>query len=267
MIDVVICTFDSEHSIKACLAGVLDFVSPLGRIIIIDGGSQDNTVFLVRSEAPDAEVYIKPELSLSQAREFGFGLVSSEWFLQLDSDVELNVPIAPFLAEYGSSSDVIEFGVSNVHYEPVPSDPNHPSYHRRAYFYSALIKKAMVPELRISTRHMEEELMRRYIVNDGGIWRKLGAQVGVHDSRPMRYDERSNVTVVRSKASPNWVFYDMGKIDRDTSRNLSQILMSLLVIISNAVNYSALKVWLSSVRNPISALWAYARGYLANAKR
>jgi len=87
---VVVVTFNSEHCIKACLdslrvQGFRDF-----SLVVVDNGSMDGTVGLVRATFPDITVVEnKSNVGACKARNQGIEATDSEWVLTLDCDVVL----------------------------------------------------------------------------------------------------------------------------------------------------------------------------------
>jgi glycosyltransferase involved in cell wall biosynthesis len=263
-IDAVICTFNSINTIKECINSISLYLQP-EHIIVVDGGSTDGTLDYLSSHDL-VEVHLKPELSLSESRQYSFSKVTSEWFLQIDSDVILKEPVMPFLEKYKDHTDVIEFGVNNHSISALPEDPHSSSYHRRAFFFANLIKKKCLPDIDINVRHMEEELMRRYVLDQGGSWLKTGILIGDHYTEPMRYEGRRNTEIIRNKPLPNWVYEDMGKIDKNTSQSFKKVIFSLAVVSSNAINRNAFIEWYKSFKFPFMPIFSYFKGYFKTKK-
>ncbi len=81
-ISAVILSKNSEKKIEKCLSSLKDWAD---EIIIVDGGSMDNTVKI--AEQFGARVYLHLfSGSFAEERNFGTDKASSEWVLQLDSD-------------------------------------------------------------------------------------------------------------------------------------------------------------------------------------
>jgi len=265
-VDVVICTYNSAETLAACLNGISRFVFSES-IIVIDGGSTDGTQEIVLAH-PSTELHIRPDLSLGDARKFGFGLVNTEWFLQIDSDIVLNTDLNEYLYRFSNETDVIEFGTNNFYKFPTPTKNEFESgkHERRAFFFTNFIKKKCVPKLPLDVRHMEEELMRRYIVKQGGKWKKTDLIVGDHFSKPMRYEGREIASIIRSGAYPRWVYYDMGKIDGLTESPLKQLFGSMIRVVVDSLNISAFFKIIKSMSNPIRNLFHYVQGYMVGKK-
>lgn len=261
IVDVVICSFNSAATIRQCLEGIAKFVET-ERIIVVDGGSKDGTQDIVRAH-PKTELHVRPDLSLGASRKFAFGLVRTEWFLQIDSDVILTKSLTPTFQKHHTAADVIEFGTNNFYAFPTPTPQEMASgnYERRAFFFTNFIRKSSVPQVDLDVRHMEEELMRRYIVAAGGSWIKTGEVVGDHFSAPMRYEGREIATITRIKPYPRWVYYDMGKIDRLSSVPMKAVVKSAIRVVIDSLNVSALVKAVRSFSNPVANLYHYFLGY------
>jgi len=260
--DVVICTLNSAATIERCISGILKFVST-ERIIVVDGGSSDGTLEILRN-FPMVELHIRPDLNLGNSRKFAFELVKTEWFLQIDSDIILKKSLEESFERHHTKSDVIEFGTNNFYSFQTPTirELESGAYEKRAFFFTNLIKKSSISAYDLDVRHMEEELMRRYMISDGKVWTKTGEIVSDHFSSPMRYEGREIALILRVKPYPRWVYYDMGKIDRLSRISLRGVLRSVLQVISYSLNLSGIMRVFLSLSNPIVNLYFYIAGYI-----
>lgn len=90
-ISVIIVTFNSKKFIKPCL----DYFSSHNyngfEVIVIDNGSQDDTVKLILNNYPEA-ILIENEANLgpAEARNQGIEIAKGEWILTLDCDTVLD---------------------------------------------------------------------------------------------------------------------------------------------------------------------------------
>lgn len=87
-IDVV---FLTKNSMKPCLKECLDSVYanvPVGRLLVVDGGSTDGTLELVQ-KYPDAVIINDVGGNRATARQKGIEAAETTWHLHVDSDVVL----------------------------------------------------------------------------------------------------------------------------------------------------------------------------------
>lgn len=263
--DVVICTLNSEHSIGACIASVLRELA-VQRIHVVDGGSTDGTLEIVR-RFPQVTVHVRPDLSLGQSRAFSFTLPQTDWFLQIDSDVVLQEGWARVAAEHFGRADVLEFGTVN-HWEflnPPPEAVGTRAYEHRAFFFTNVMRREAVRAIDLDfppLQNWEEELTRRRMRERGFSWLKTGITHADHLSRPVRYDGRSIVKLVRARPFPAFAHFDRGRVDGLTGVGPLRAFLTLLRVMAETLVGPLLSV-MSAVGNPFSAAGAYLRGYSA----
>lgn len=87
-VSVVILTKDSQRFIVECIESVPRSKSEL-EIVVVDGGSRDDTVRIVQESRPDARICVMPGSSIPQARNRGLAESRGEYVLFLDSDERL----------------------------------------------------------------------------------------------------------------------------------------------------------------------------------
>lgn len=86
---VVIPTYNREKTIRRCIDSVLSQTHPVCEIIVVDDGSQDNTVRILEEEYKDSVIVIKQLHKGAQAaRNAGIIAAKSEYIAFLDSDDE-----------------------------------------------------------------------------------------------------------------------------------------------------------------------------------
>jgi glycosyltransferase involved in cell wall biosynthesis len=89
-VDVVLLTKNSERTLEKCLTSIYRNV-PVRKLIVVDGYSNDKTLDILRAfnEKYKNIVIIQDYGTRSTARQKGIGKVETEWFMFVDSDVEL----------------------------------------------------------------------------------------------------------------------------------------------------------------------------------
>ena len=91
MFSVVIVTFNGEQFIKSCLDSVFAQGYPDFEVIVVDNGSNDGTVHLIRRDYPRVIlVENKENLGACRARNQGIEVGKGGWILTLDCDVVLD---------------------------------------------------------------------------------------------------------------------------------------------------------------------------------
>ncbi|MEM3666224.1 MAG: glycosyltransferase family A protein [Candidatus Bathyarchaeia archaeon] len=90
LVDVVLLTKNSERTLEKCLTSIYLNV-PVRKLIVVDGHSNDGTLDILRAfnERYKNIVIIQDYGTRSTARQKGIGKVETEWFMFVDSDVEL----------------------------------------------------------------------------------------------------------------------------------------------------------------------------------
>ncbi len=91
MISVIILTLNSIKFIKPCLDSILSQKVDKIEIIVVDNGSKDRTVSLLKENYPQVRlVENTANLGAAKARNQGIEVAHGEWILTLDCDVVLN---------------------------------------------------------------------------------------------------------------------------------------------------------------------------------
>lgn len=101
-LEVVITTLNAERGLRRLVNSLLGSGVPAKNIIVVDGGSHDNTVTIAR----DLEVRVEATRdnsemvsglrsadSIAEARNVGLGIVTSPRVVFLDADMELNAQV------------------------------------------------------------------------------------------------------------------------------------------------------------------------------
>lgn len=88
-VSVVIPAYNREKTIRRCVDSVLSQTYPVHEIIVVDDGSQDNTISILEEEYKDCVIVIKQSHKGAQAaRNAGIIAAKSEYIAFLDSDDE-----------------------------------------------------------------------------------------------------------------------------------------------------------------------------------
>ncbi len=87
-ISVIIPTYNREKTIVRAVNSVVNQSSPVNEIIVVDDGSNDNTVEIIRQQFPAIKLVQQANQGVSSARNTGLKLATSNWIALLDSDDE-----------------------------------------------------------------------------------------------------------------------------------------------------------------------------------
>ena len=109
-ISIVIPTLNSERDLERCLSSLKPQLSEGDEIILVDGGSEDNTLRLAYDYG--CKLFLYPKSSIGQARHFGVEVAKNDVVLQTDSDVTFPVDYVERLKAYFEKSAVAVAGPS-----------------------------------------------------------------------------------------------------------------------------------------------------------
>ncbi len=120
LFSVVIPTYNSKNYILSCLDSLFLHNTNPPEVIVVDNGSSDETVALVKKSYPAAVVIENPvNLGACAARNQGVAVAHGSWVLTLDCDVVLKTG---FLLEAGSSIAALDEDVAVVQPKVMMSD-------------------------------------------------------------------------------------------------------------------------------------------------
>lgn len=90
-VDVVVLTKNSAHLLKRCFSSIYQNV-PVKNLIVVDGYSTDDTLKIVKktNEKHGNVSVLSMNGTRAKAREAGIRLVTTDWFMFVDSDVILS---------------------------------------------------------------------------------------------------------------------------------------------------------------------------------
>ena len=244
-LDVVLSTFNSERTIKECLDAIAEEIST-NNVIIVDGGSTDQTVDIIKSHKIFKEIkfYSRPDLNLGQSRAFSFQKVTTPYFVQIDSDIVIRKGwFKKMMEDMKSGVGVIEGGRNN-HF-CIPS--KYGDEIDRGLFGQNIIRTDAVKNIKIDDLNVlcnEDNLTRFYVRKRGYSWIKNGCLLADHYSDPERY-KNAPIWIYRFNASKK-LLQSSGTADR-LSRRYNKILFMFL-----DMWHKPLKLWFELARK---CLW------------
>ena len=87
-ISVVIPAYNAAKHLERCLASVYRQTYPLHEIIVVNDGSTDHTLEVLKSHADRIRLFSTPNGGASAARNYGIQQVTGDWVAFLDADDE-----------------------------------------------------------------------------------------------------------------------------------------------------------------------------------
>ncbi len=91
-ISVVIPEKNESRYIRKCIDSVIKQreIIPEIEILVIDNGSTDNTIEILRNYGEKIVYYVCPDRTVSEMRNFGANMSSGEWLAFIDGDIEVD---------------------------------------------------------------------------------------------------------------------------------------------------------------------------------
>lgn len=186
-VDVVLLTLNSNSPIFHLCLERLEKVVPVNRLIVVDGGSSDRTLTVVKNYGFPVEIIDDSEGNRATARQKGLEEVETEFFLFLDDDVLLSEGWWDSVKKYFNNEKVgAVWGVS------VPIEPSLKQYFRamsvihgetptilelkngieRGMTHDTVVRTEAVEGIRIPENLivLEDEFIKRYVEGNGYIW-------------------------------------------------------------------------------------------------
>jgi glycosyltransferase involved in cell wall biosynthesis len=173
LVDVIVRTKNSDPILRECLESICTEI-PVRRIIIVDAGSADRTNEIASSYG-NVDFYVKPDLNLGQATQFGFSKAQTEWVAVIDSDIILRKGCFDDMKKYMDDNDAVE-GCRIDHYSfdgcllTVQIDTTKSNYGR---FGQTLLKREPVLHMDIDVPFGEDTIAKFNFDREGKRWKKV----------------------------------------------------------------------------------------------
>jgi len=213
LVDVIIRTKNSEEKMKDCLDAIEKFV-PVHNLIIVDGGSTDNTLDIIKRHALFGltKLYIEPSLSLGESFFYGVEKSNTMFVASIDSDVVVREWwFKELYNKFDSLTGVVEGGTIE-HLEmncPFNGEKN------RGYLINAVLRRDAVLSIKPEVLHVREDSYLFKKMNELGLaWLKTGVLLADHYSNPVRYRDGKSYISVRRYKTPKKVIIQAGNADR-----------------------------------------------------
>jgi glycosyltransferase involved in cell wall biosynthesis len=187
-IDVVVLTKNSEHMLKKCLASIYENL-PVKNLIVVDGYSTDDTLKIVNQTRLRHEnvIVLSMNGTRAKAREAAIRLVSTDWFMFVDSDVilsknwfqkaqqDLKDDVG---AVWGLNIDVIPNVTKTKHFAKLQQLIARQCFYLRGGTHDTLIRRKAVDGIRIPEQlHAYEDAYIMNWIRDSGYKTLIGDDV------------------------------------------------------------------------------------------
>ncbi|MBL7196996.1 MAG: glycosyltransferase family 2 protein, partial [Candidatus Omnitrophica bacterium] len=197
MISVIILTFNSIRFIRTCLDSVFSQAYRDLEVIVVDNGSKDSAIALIRKNYPKVRVIENNKnLGACIARNKGIEAAKGKWVLTLDCDVVLEKSFLKNIMEFAEQSEksigMFQPKILQVNRKMIYScgvrlsklrrfhdigkgQPDNGKFNRESYIFgassaAALYKREMLEEIRENTGYFDERFF--FLVEDVDLaWR------------------------------------------------------------------------------------------------
>jgi len=122
-ISIVICAYNAERTMDACMASLRELRYPNYEVIVVDDGSTDSTR-AIAERYPEAKVIAQPNKGLSVARNVGAEAATGDIIAYTDSDCVVDPDWLTYLAYKFEHNGFIAVGGPNL---PPPEDARIPA--------------------------------------------------------------------------------------------------------------------------------------------
>lgn len=167
-VDVLMLTLDAERYLEKCLDSVYAEI-PVNNLIVVDGGSSDNTLSLLR-EYPRVEIHVRPDIrTTGKGLELALSRAATEWIAFIDSDMELPEGWYEEMSKYKDKYDYFE-SKRIMHWEFYRENAASVDIDRRSYAIGQLAKLNCFRDYHVEDDYMwgATDMLLRQIAEKNG---------------------------------------------------------------------------------------------------
>jgi len=181
-LSVVVAAYNEERFIEKCLASV----SWADEIIVVDGGSTDRTVTLVKRSA--ARLISSSNAPAETQRLKGLSEIGNDWFFLLDADERVSGALRDQISEVVRSSrpERAYYVLRRNYYQNRPVHLHHPDHQLRLFHKSQISALPQeihrIPQVQGTTGTLEGELIHRFFTSIPDYLKKLNRYTEIEAS-------------------------------------------------------------------------------------
>ncbi len=230
-VDIIMMTLDAEFFLEKSLYTIYKEI-PVNRLIVCDGGSKDSTIKLLEN-FPRTEVHIKSELKTgAKSLEFLISQVKTDWFVLIDSDIEIPSGWYDEMAKNKEQYDAIENGKVYLAYHKYKIDEEKLQDGTRAGTQCHLLKTNALKNFHCDDDFMwrhTDFLLQQTIEQSGFKYGKVNSTYHVHNETeriPYSSDETKAYRIIVID-EPKYIILDKKKArqkDLDNARAIVKYL-------------------------------------------
>ena len=230
-IDVIMMTLDAETFLEKSLYSIYEEI-PVKRLIICDGGSKDSTIKILENY-PRTEIHIKSEYKTgAKSLEFLISQVKSDWFVLIDSDIELSKGWYDEMCTGKENYDAIENGKVFLAYHKYKIDEEKLQEGSRAGTQCHLLKTKSLEKFHCDDDFMwrhTDFLMQQAIEQSGYKYGKINSVHHVHNETeriPYASDKTKAYRIIVIE-EPKYIILDKRKAEQKDLDNARAIIKYL----------------------------------------
>ena len=230
-IDVIMMTLDAETFLEKSLYSVYREI-PVKRLIVCDGGSKDSTIKTLEN-FPRTEIHIKSEYKTgAKSLEFLISQVKTDWFVLVDSDIELSQGWYDEMCKNKEKYDAIENGKVFLAYHKYKIDEEKIQDGTRSGTQCHLLKTKSVENFHCDDDFMwrhTDFLLQQTIEKSGFKYGKVNSTYHVHNETeriPYSSDKTKAYRIIIIE-EPKYIILDKKKAKQKDLDNAKAIIKYL----------------------------------------
>ncbi len=218
-IDILIPTLDAETFLERCLFSIFREI-PVNNLIICDGGSKDNTVNILK-KFPRTEIYVRSDIrTTGKVMEFLISKCSTEWFVVIDSDIEISDGWYDEMKKFENKFDAIENSNEVIAYHSFRQNKPKLEENQRSYDMCHLIKKDALKDYKCDDDFMwryTDYFIRQTIEKSGFKYGKISSTMHINnESERIKYASDSE----KNYSELVWKEPEIRILDKDKEREI-----------------------------------------------